>query len=61
MTKKIIKKTASTKRASRGQLTNAECAKISKIIDQVIAGKLSLHEGERRAEAIRTSARRRGA
>lgn len=53
------RRTPTAKKPPRGQLTDAECDKISRILDRVIAGKLSLAEGERQAEAIRARARRR--
>jgi hypothetical protein len=51
-------KTPSTK-PSPGHLTDTECSMIRRILDQVIAGRLSLAEGESRAKQIRARTRRR--
>jgi hypothetical protein len=54
MSKKI-----NTKPRRRGQLSDADCAKIRRLLDQVITGRISPTEGDRRAEVIREKARQR--
>jgi hypothetical protein len=45
------------RRRRRGRLSDADCLEIRALLDQVIAGRLSVEEGDRRAAAIRDRAR----